>query len=211
MLSHKREVFAPTDGILTLCEEGEGRRARGIDWSTAEGLRALCTVPYRTTQVRQVDADQMGEAIQTVTMKVCARVPPGLDVGSTWALVGGVAHDVTRADPSGRLCYLYLTRLVVAGTCVLVGSTAKYDELGLPTTTTAETGVCYRQVKWGTDAAGISVGQVATGTLTVRACDWQGERRVRLNGTTYAVTGAIGSGRWVALGIREEAVTRGQG
>lgn len=206
-LRRKREVFAPTDGVLSLCRETPGRRARGIDWTGDAGLEAVCELPYRKSKVRAVDAQLMGDDAQATTLKVCVRRPPALPTTST-VVVGGRAHDVTRVDEDGRLAWLYLTELNAAGTCELVSTTTTYDELGLPVTSKARQAVLVRKVEHGTEAEG--TGSLATLSVTIRSCDWAGERKVVMGGLVHSVRKVTGDGAWTTLTCAEGAVDVGQ-
>lgn len=206
-LRAKAEVFAPTDGVLILCRATEARRQRGIDWTGAAGLDVVCELPYRRSQMRSVDVDALGSDAQSVTAKVCVRRPPSLATTEV-VTIGGRAYDLTKADEDGRLAWLYLTQLTSAGGVTLVGTKATYDDLGIAHQAEARTPVLARTIAWGGDAA--DQGQLSTLTVTLRACDWDGERAVVLGKRRHSVTKASRAGDWVTLTCSEGVADVGQ-
>lgn len=207
VLRRKSEVFAPTDGVLALCRETPARRARGLDWTGDAGLETVCDLPYRRSRVRSQDVDVLGEAAQTLTLKVCVLRPPGLSTTDV-VVVDGHAYDLTRADEDGRLAWLYLSQLTSAGTCELIATKTVYDELGLPKSTETCTTVHVRTVRRGTAAA--DSGALGTLSVTIRDCDWAGECSVVMGGRRHAVTKATGDGEWVRLDCSEGVADRGR-
>ena len=202
MLRAKSAVFAPTDGVLSLCRRTDGWSARGIDWTGSAGLEAVCELAYRKSQVRASDVSVLGDDAQALTLKVCVRRPPDLSTTDA-VLVDGRAYDLTKSDEDGRLAWLYLSQLTSAGTCTLVAAKTAYDDLGLATRTETRTEVLVRTVSCGTAAA--DSGALGTLTLTIRTCDWAGERAVVMDGTRYTVAKTAGDGQWLALTCAERA------
>ena len=200
MLRAKSEVFAPTDGVLRLCRETPARRERGTDWTGDAGLETVCELPYRRSQVRSQDVDVLGDAVQALTLKVCVRRSPDLSTTDA-VVVGGDAYDLTRSDEDGRLAWLYLSQLTSAGTCELVATKTTYDDLGLAHQTETRTTVTARTVEHGTAATGS--GALGTLSVTVRACDWDGERAVAIAGRRHSVAKVTGDGDWVRLDCSE--------
>lgn len=199
-LRAKPEVFAPTDGVLSLCRATEARRQRGIDWTGTAGLDVVCELPYRRSQMRSVDVDALGSDAQSVIAKVCVRRPPSLATTDA-VTIGGRAYDLTKADEDGRLAWLYLAQLTSAGGVTLVDTKATYDELGIAHETGTRTPVLARTIAWGEDAA--TSGQLSTLAVTLRACDWAGERAVVLGDQRHSVTKASRAGDWVTLACSE--------
>lgn len=207
MLRAKSEVFAPTDGVLRLCRETPARRERGTDWTGDAGLATVCELPYRRSQVRSQDVDVLGEAAQALTLKACVRRPPALSTTDV-VVVDGHAYDLTRSDEDGRLAWLYLSQLTSAGTCELVATTTAYDDLGLPTSTEARTTVLVRKAEIG--ASSVDSGALGILSVTIRSCDWDGERAVVMDGRRHSVTRVTGDGEWVRLDCSEGVADRGR-
>lgn len=202
MLRRKAEVFAPTDGVLWLCEESGERLSRGFDWSGAAGLvRGVC-LPYRSMMLRSDDVALAASEGDAYTAKVRVAAPPGL---STVSLVemGGAAYDLTRYDVEGRSAYLYLTESVSDGTVDLLSTVVSYDRLGQAVRTETAVTVTARSVSLSGDGSAPAL------KARVRAVDWTGETRLRRAGTVYTVTGSASDGRWVDLECSEEAKDRG--
>ncbi len=206
-LRAKREVFAPTDGVLSLCRATEARMTRGIDWTGEAGLEVACELPYRRSRMRSEDVGAMGADAQLVTAKVCVRRPPSLATTEV-VTIGGAAYDLTKTDEDGRLAWLYLTQLTSAGGVTLVGTKTTYDELGIARRTERRTPVLARTVAWGEEGA--ATGQLSTLKVTLRACDWAGERAVVLGDQRHSVTKATRAGDWVTLTCSEGVSDVGQ-
>lgn len=206
-LRSKSVVFAPTDGVLALCRETDARRERGLDWTGDTGLETVCELPYRKSQVRSQDVSVLGDDAQSLTLKVCVRRPPGLATTDV-VVVDGRAYDLTRSDEDGRLAWLYLSQLTSAGTCELIATKTTYDDLGLPRSTETRTMVHVRTVSRGTAAA--DSGALGTLSVTIRDCDWAGERAVAMGGRRHTVTKATGDGEWVRLACSEEVADVGK-
>ncbi|WP_028264376.1 hypothetical protein [Atopobium fossor] len=199
-LKTKREVFAPIDGVLALCEPTAARCARGVNWTSAAGLRTLCLLPYRKSQVRSVDIDALGSDAPSLSLKVCVRRPPDLSVANT-AVIAGKAYDITKTDEDGRLAWLYLTRFESVGTCELVATSAEYDDLGIAHATEKRTSVYVRSVEWSGNST--DAGQLASLHISIRADDWAGERAVVMRGKRHSVTRVTGDGEWTTLECAE--------
>lgn len=192
MLRRKAEVFAPTDGVLWLCEESGERLSRGFDWSGAAGLvRGVC-LPYRSMMLRSDDVALAANDGQEVTAKVSVREPPGL---STTALVEmrGKAFDLTRYDCEGRIAYLYLTEVATDGTATIVGQTTSYDELGQAVRETEETEVTVKECRMDVE------GGRPVLTVTLRTVDYAGEATVVRGGERYHVDAVATDGGWTTL------------
>lgn len=197
MLPSSSVVFAPTDGVVSLCRHGSARDARGIDWTGADGLTPYVTCPFKRGRLNANDYALQGSEGEGVTMKVTIRTPFGRPEVSTTdvALVDGSAYDITAVDASAKGCtsYVYLTRLVGDGTCDLVARTTTYDEDGLAKPSETSTTVHVKQAK-ATDDDGTPALDV-----TVRTCDWAGERVLVRNGTRYRVSKASTDAEWTTL------------
>ena len=123
MLRRKAAVFAPTDGVATLCREGAERLETGFDWSTNAGLEPLCTLPFQSMELRQQDVE-LAEAEGTQwTRKLRVRACPDLST-SLIVRVGGAPHELSRVDVDGRPASLYLTEQVADGIPLAVTSAA---------------------------------------------------------------------------------------
>ena len=195
-LKHKRVVFAPTDGVAYLCEDTLERLERGVDFSTASGLRFIYSLPFRKSAVRAVDAQLLGASAEAVTLKICVRRPPSLATTKTVA-ISGQAYDITRTDESDGLSWLYLSKLSTAGTCELVSVKADYDDIGIAHSTETRQKVYIREISYGQEAA--SKGLFNDTTITLRSCDYAGERVVVMAGVRYRVQSVAGDGDWVRL------------
>lgn len=208
VLRRKAEVFAPTDGVASLCREAAERLEAGFDWSGAGGLQAVCCLPYQSLELRQQDVE-LAEAEGTQwTRKLRVRACPDLST-SLIVRVGGAPHELSRVDVDGRLAYLYLTELVADGTAELVEEVEEYDELRqLRRAERAVTVTCRRQRPGAArDPAHDRDRLGATCELTIRARDWSGQTSVRRNGLLLAVTSAATSGAWVTLSCAQQGGT----
>lgn len=211
MLRRKREVFAPTDGVLTVMTETSARAARGVDFSGTTGLVARFGLDFRSSRLRTEDlALAEAEGVQ-VTRKVVTRRAPGVDAGTTVA-IDGRAHDVTRVDLAAKTMTLWLSELTCDGTCVLTATKATRDARGEATRAATPTTVYVRRARLGGETVTKAGSRVVwpTAEITIRACDWGGERKVTYRGVTYRVTGVRGDGEWLSLSCEEGAVEHGQ-
>lgn len=208
VLRRKAEVFAPTDGVATLCREGAERLEAGFDWSTSEGLEPLCPLPYQAMELRQQDVELAEAEGAQWTRKLRVRACPELSTDLA-VEVGGVPHELSRVDVDGRLAYLYLTELVADGTAELVEEVEGYDELRqLRRSERPVTVTCRRQRPGAArDPAHDRDRLGATCELTIRARDWSGQASVRRNGIPLAVTSAATSGAWVTLSCAQQGGT----
>ena len=197
MLPSSSVVFAPTDGVVSLCHHTASRDARGLDWTGSAGLTPYVTCPFKRGRLNSSDYKLQGSEGEGVTMKVTVRTPFGKPEVSTTdvALVDGRAYDITAIDASAKGCtsYLYLTRLVDDGTCDLVARTTTYDEDGLAVPKETTTTVHVKQAK-ATDSDGTPALDVI-----VRTCDWAGERVLVRDGTRYRVSKASTDAEWTTL------------
>lgn len=192
MLSRKKPVFAPTDGVAWLCSESEERLERGFDWSGTAGLVRGTCLPFTSMAMRSEDVALAANDGQEVTAKVSVREPPGL---STTPIVEmrGKAFDLTRYDCEGRIAYLYLSEVGTDGTVALVGQTTSYDDLGQAVRETEETEVTVKECRIDVD------GGRPVLTVTVRTVDYAGEATVVRGGEHYHVEAVATDGGWTTL------------
>lgn len=211
MLRRKREVFAPTDGVLLVMDEGDGRSERGVDFSSDEGLTERFPLAYRQTRLRTEDMELAQAEGVRVTRKVVTRRAPGVDAG-TVVCIGGVAHDVTRADLAAKTMTLTLRELTCDGTATLSKTVVTRDARGEAHTQPVETEVHVLEARMGGETHSKAGGQTIwpTVSLTIRAIDWDGEHTVTYRGATYEVTSTRGDGAWLVLSCEEGAAQHGQ-
>lgn len=211
VLRRKREVFAPTDGILHVMDETEGRRARGVDFTGTVGLAPRFRLDYRQSRLRTEDLDLADATGVRVTRKVVTRRAPNVDAGTVCA-IDGTAYDLTRVDLASKNMTLWLSELTSDGTCVLHATTVTRDARGEATATPADTTVYVRTARMGGETHTKAGGQTIWPTveLTLRACDWCGERSVTYKDVTYQVASTKGDGEWVTLSCEEGAMDHGQ-
>lgn len=211
MLRRKREVFAPTDGVLSVMAETAGRDARGIDFSTTDGLAVAFGLDFRSTRLRTEDMEMAEADGVQVTRKVVCRRAPGVDAGAIVA-IGGRVYDVTRADMAARNMTLHLSEVTTDGTCTLHATTATRDARGESAATDVGTDVFVRNASKGGETHTRAGAQTIWPTvrLTLRARDWCGERSVTYRGVTYKVTSTDGDGEWLDLTCEEGAVQHGR-
>lgn len=196
-LKAKRTVFAPTDGVLDICKDDLTRRLRGIDFSRPVGLISLVSgLPFRKSAVRALDAQLLGASAEAVTLKVSTRRPPELETTNT-IVIGDKVYDITRTDDDGRLVWLYLTQIKTASQCELVSVKTTYDDLGIAKSIETRQKVYIRAITYGQEAA--SKGLFNDTTITLRTCDYAGERVVVMAGVRYRVQSVAGDGDWVRL------------
>lgn len=211
MLRRKREVFAPTDGKLFVMSESAGRRARGVDFSTTDGLTIAFGLDFRQSRLRTEDIEMAEADGVGVTRKVVCRRAPGVDAGAVVA-IGGDVYDVTRADLAPKNMTLTLSRVTADGTCVLHAAKVARDARGEPSGTPTDTEVFVRSAAMGGETHTRADAQSVwpTVTLTLRACDWDGELSVTYRSVTYRVTSTDGDGEWVRLTCEEGVAQHGQ-
>ena len=204
MLRRKREVFAPTDGILVVMDETPERRARGVDFTGTEGLQGRHVLHFRQSRLRTDDVERAEADGVRVTRKVVCRLCPGVDAGAVVA-IDHVAHDVTRVDFTARNMTLHLCELTHDGTCDLIATKSTRDARGERTTKETPTTVYVREARTGGEAAEKAGLQSVWPTieLTVRQCDWDGERHVTYRGLRYAIRSTSGDGEWLRLTCEE--------
>ena len=211
MLRRKREVFAPTDGVLSVMAETAGRDARGIDFSTTDGLAVAFGLDFRSTRLRTEDMEMAEADGVQVTRKVVCRRAPGVDAGAIVA-IGGRVYDVTRADMAARNMTLHLSEVTTDGTCTLHATTVTRDARGESTSGASDTEVHVRSAAMGGETH-VKAGAQSiwpTVRLTIRARDWDGERSVTYRGVTYKVAATDGDGEWLDLTCEEGAVQHGR-
>lgn len=199
-LKHKRVVFAPTDGALYLCKRSDGWYNRGIKWTDAVGLDVVYTLPFRKMSVRAVDAQLLGEDAEQLSLKVSVQLPQKVSTNLT-VTIDGKNYDITKADESGRLTYLYLTELVSVGQCDLVSVKTTYDKVGIKKITESRLKVWMRGASHSISAA--QHGALDALDVTLRTVDWRGERLLEVDGTRYRVQKATSRGDWVTLQCSE--------
>lgn len=199
-LKAKRVVFAPTDGVLWLCKAAGARLNQGCEWDTDEGLEKLYELPYKLSRMRSVDADALGTDIESVTQKVKVRAPR--DIATTdCACIGTKVFDLTKIDASGRFAWLYLAEIKRVGTCDLIATKTVYDDLGVPSRKETREPVLVRSIDYGEIATNKS--QLGTLIVTIRACDWRGERSLAMRGKRHSIETVTGRGDWVVLKCSE--------
>lgn len=204
MLRRKREVFAPTDGILVVMDETAERQSRGIDFTGTEGLQGRHVLAFRQSRLRTDDLEMAEADGVRVTRKVVCRLCPGVDAGTVVA-IDNVVHDVTRVDFTARNMTLHLCKLTHDGTCDLIATKSTRDARGERTTKDTLTTVYVREAGMGGEAS-VKAGLQSvwpTIQLTIRQCDYDGERHVSYKGIRYAVTATQGDGSWVRLTCEE--------
>lgn len=211
MLRRKREVFAPTDGILSVMDPTPARMNRGVDFSGTTGLEERHTLDFRSSRLRTEDIELAESDGVQVTRKVVTRRAPDVDAGTIVA-IDGETYDVTRVDVTARNMTLWLSQLTTDGTCSLVATTSTRDERGEATTADVPTEVYVRSARMGGERHSKAGAQSVWPTveLTIRACDWAGERSVTFRRVTYAVTATANDGEWLRLTCEEGAVQHGQ-
>lgn len=211
MLRRKREVFAPTDGVLSVMDATAARSVRGIDFSGTYGLDERHRLAFRSTRLRTQDVELAAADGVEVTRKLVCRRAPDVDAGTIVA-IDGYAYDVTRVDLMAKTMTLTLSQLMCDGTCDLVRETTTRDARGESVTGEVPTTVYVRKARMGgtTDKrAGVQT-VWPTVSLTIRACDWEGERIVSFRGASYAVRAAKGDGEWLVLECEERPGTHGR-
>ena len=211
MLRRKREVFAPTDGVVYVTDVTAGRARRGIDYSGTEGLAKRFALDYRQSRLRTEDLELAETDGVQVSRKVVTRRAPNVDAGTT-CVIGGRAYDVTRVDLAAKNMTLWLSEITTDGTCVLHGTKVERDARGEMTTHAVDVEVYVHSASMGGERGSSGGAQSVWPTLrlTLRACDWRGERSVTYRGLTYKVASTQGDGAWVELQCEEGAVQHGQ-
>lgn len=205
-LKRKAEVFAGTDGVLSVLRRGKAWKARGADWASPSAYETYATSAFASSQMRQADVALLGDDASGLTRKVRCRIPADVDTDDFVGIEGHV-YDITRIDREVRTAWLYLSELVAAGTCTLISTDVAYGPTGLPTRRPTETAVRYQAVRHGyaQDSP-----QLPTATVRIRTADYAGERQARLDGVLYAVASAGGSGQWMDLSLVEREAQNGQ-
>ena len=211
MLKRKREVFAPTDGMLLVMDETSERGARGIDFTGTTGLLERFWLCFRSSRLRTDDMDLAQAMGVQVSRKIVTRRAPDVDAGTIIAIDGKV-YDVTRVDLTSKNMTLWLSELTHDGTCVLHATKVTRDARGEASTQDSPTTVYVRRARMGGETHAKAGAQTIWPTveLTIRACDWCGERSVTYKGATYAITSTKGDGEWLALTCEEGAPQHGQ-
>lgn len=210
MLRRKSEVFAPTDGRLTVTRETSERLKRGIDYSGMSGLEEAYPLDYRRVRVSSRDvelADAFGTAISAKVE--CRRAPdlaPDMDV-----ILDGKMFELTRIEDRGRTCWLWLADIQCDGVVELLQEATTRDSHGIPQEPASATVPVYcRTVQASAKRAvaqGIDMQRPAL-QLRLRACDYAGERRLKRNGVTYTIDESEGHGRWIDLTCSRKVADR---
>lgn len=211
MLRRKRSVFAATDGVLAVMRETDARSARGVDFSSTDGLTEVVRLDFRNSRLRTEDYEQTDVDGLRVTRKVICRRLDGVDPGAT-VTIGGQVFDVTRVDTAAKTMTLHLSQLVTDGTAMLVRTVVARDTRGESRRSDVEQPVYVLNGRAGvhaTQSAGLD-GAWPTATITIRACDYAGETSLIRNGRDYKVTRATGTGEWLTLECEGGAVHHGE-
>ena len=211
MLRRKAEVFAPTDGVVRLCADTDARTWRGADFSDLSLLEPMFSLAFRRMRISSRDVELADSTGCEVTAKVEVRNSPLINANNDVEM-DGKPYEVTRVESRGRTCWLWLSEMTSDGTVELLSETYEYDRLGIPKPIEEQpTEVYVRKVEYGLKHSNANAVDALDGTIEVRirACDYDGEQKLRRNGTTYTVAGSKGHGRWVDLTCRERGADRG--
>jgi len=208
MLKRKAEVFAPTDGMVSLSHDVP---ARGQDFADPTLYPTFLTLTYRRVRVSSRDVELAESTGCEITAKVETRAAPLLSADSD-AIVRGSVFEVTRVESRGRTCWLWLSEVATDGTCDLLHETYEEDAVGIPQPReSTPTRVYVRRVAQSakrSSSAGVDA-LTPSLTLRVRTVDYDGERRLRRGGRTYAIIATEPHGRWVDLTCKERGADRG--
>jgi len=209
MLSRKREVFAPTEGVAALMLETEGWAARGADFSNPSLLSELGRLAFRSLMLRSNDIELADSQSCELSRKLEVRAGPLVRADALYA-IDGKLFEAYRAEQSGRLSYLYLSEIATDGIVSLIAEKDSYDKLKQRRTIETSTDVFCRRVALNNQrsVAGASDRLAPSLTLTLRACDWDGETQAKRNGIRYAVVATHSSGRWLSLELSQLAGRR---
>lgn len=202
MLKAKKEVFAPTDGVVRLYSDTPAREARGLDWRTTDGLALECELPFRAMRLRSDDVEQAVSTGCALDLKLAVRAPEVICAATTCE-VDSRLLDIVRLERESRITYLYLQEEVSDGLVTLIKTVNGYNDLGEWVPTTSEAVVVAREVALSSKESDPQV------KVTVRSCDYQGETRIRRNDIPYTVTASTGDGRWTQLTCIQEVKDRG--
>lgn len=205
MLKRKAEVFAPTDGMLSVGADTSARLARGADFCDATLLDELYPLAYRRMRVSSRDVELADSTGSEITAKVEVRTSPSMNADCD-VVVDGRVFEVTRVENRGRTSWLWLSEMATDGTCELLPNRVERDANGIPLVeSTKGSSVLCRKAKNllskstrvpGTVAADPSKAVV---TLRVRSIDYLGERFLMRGGDKYTVISSEGAGKWVDL------------
>lgn len=209
MLSRKRELFSPAEGVCALLGETDRWLRRGADFSDASLLDERGRLAFRSLMLRADDVALAYAEGSELSRKLEVRRSPLVQTGGLYS-VGGTLYEATRAEHGARTSYLYLSEVAGDGTCELIAEDDSYDDLRQRRATETSRRVHCRRVVTS------AVRSVAGGTdrlapsmrIRVRASDYAGERSVRRDGVRYAVTSASGQGRWADLALAQLAGRR---
>ena len=209
MLRRKPEVFAPTDGVLRVCEDGAGRTERGADFSDATLLDEVYPLAIRRMRISARDVELADATGSEVTAKVEVRNAPGL-VPDRDAVLDGRVYEVTRIESRGRTCWLWLSELATDGQCVLVAVRTTRDARGRPVQEESKTEVWCRKTQRSTAyvARGDGTELRPSLALRIRATDYDGEQTLIRGDTTYTVVSTSGAGRWLDLACERKVADR---
>lgn len=212
MLKRKAEVFAPTDGVLSVCTDKSARMTRGADFCDPTTLESLFALSFRRMRILSRDVELSESTGAEITAKVEVRTAPSLSVDADVVMDNRV-YELTHIESRGRTCWLWLSEMAKDGTCDLLQETYTYDAVGIPAATTGTpVSVYVRRVTPGAKRSKRSEGidaMDATLTLRLRTLDYAGEQHLTYAGHTYTVMATEGHGRWVDLTCRERGADRG--
>ena len=199
MLRRKAEVLAPTDGVVWVCSTAEP--PVGSDYSDPDVYEGDFPLECRRVRVSARDVALAGATGHELDAKLEVRHAPRLDADAT-ATFRGRAYEVTQVEDRGATAYLWLAEVACEGTCDLLREVTSRDGRGVeaPVASPPVTVFVRRDSPAASHAR--DAGQdrlMPSASLTLRACDYGGERRVRRAGVTYDVTSVEHDGRWVRL------------
>lgn len=200
MLRRKQEVFTATDGVLYVCADGDGRAARGADFSDASLLETVFPLNYRRMRISSRDVELMDATGTELTIKAEVRrvlsLTPDLECTSM-----GRVYELTRVEDRGRTSWLWLAEVATDGQATLVGETVTLDSHGIPTVKTTETTVWCRKAARSTERSTSDGSERLRPALTlrVRSSDYAGESTLVRDGVTYTVTKTASAGKWLDI------------
>ena len=205
MLRRKAEVFAPTDGVLSVCKDSSEREAIGADFTDPALLDTIFLLSYRRMRVSARDVEFSDTTGSEITAKVEVRSAPKLDA-DTDVVMDGKPYEITRVESRGRTCWLWLSEIASDGTCELLPNHVERDAIGIPIAdpTTGVTVLC-RKAKQSLSKSTRIPGTVAADqskavvTLRLRTIDYLGERYLMRGGVKHTVISTESAGRWIDL------------
>lgn len=201
MLKSKFQTSTYNDGVAYIYEATDEWREAGTDYSKSDKLAAAaCPVlDYAALSARQQDIELADAEGFKLTRKIRVRKAPGVDHESIIG-IGSDLYTLGYIDWAQDSAYLYLEGLAVDGTVVPQEHVGGYDEIANPVDTWEPlTPIWCRRRSWAESrnpGAPMDVME-PTLTFTVRACDWDGYRRVTRDGVPYTVESTASHGMWV--------------